>query len=55
MLAYDFLLIIVYYLERLPYKIGLVNVDFVESHYDLSTTVDRTLKFHSHIARNPIE
>ena len=35
-----------------PYKIGLVIIDFVESHCDLGITVDRTLKFHSHVARN---
>ena len=40
------------YVGPSPYKIGLVNIDFVESHCDLGITVDRTLKFHSHIARN---
>ena len=35
-----------------PYKIGLVIIDFVESHSDLGITVDRTMKFHSHVARN---
>ena len=35
-----------------PYKIGLVIIEFVESHCDRGITVDRTLKFHSHVARN---
>ena len=32
-----------------PYKIGNQPIKFVQSHSDLGITIDRTLKFHSHI------
>ena len=34
-----------------PYKIGQEYIAFVQSHSDLGITVDRALKFHSHIIK----
>ena len=39
------------YSGRSPYKIDHATIDFVQSYSDLGVTVDRTLKFHSHIKR----